>query len=82
MNHTLGIIELDLHGKTVCQANVTIENALRRKGGAYTIRLIHGHNMGTAIKTAVMERYNGDIRVLNIRQGKNPGITELVLREL
>ena len=77
-----GIIELDLHGKNVFQAQVAIDAVLRRaKAGTYRIRIIHGYNSGTEIRNFIREHYTLDDRIKRIQSGLNPGITELVLRE-
>lgn len=80
-----GILELDLHGMTCEQAKVKIDAALRRVGrSTYYIRLIHGYHGGTRIQEMISEEYGygRHEKVIRIRPGSNPGITELVLREL
>lgn len=80
-----GIIELDLHNLNCGQAKIKIDSLLRRAGGSiYTIRLIHGYRGGTRIKEMIGEEYGcgRHEKVLRIRPGANPGITELILREL
>ncbi len=74
------IIELDLHGKNAYQARVALDAALRRRGGAYRIRVIHGENRGTALRDTVREEYAAAPGVLRLEYG--PGYTDLVLREL
>lgn len=75
-----GIVELDLHGKTVYQARVAIDAALRRAGkGTYRIRVIHGFHGGTALRDMIRAEYCG--RVLRMETGIDPGVTDLVLRE-
>lgn len=76
-----GVTELDLHGKNRHQAAVAIDSALRKSAGVYRIRLIHGHNSGTAIRELIDERYSRHPKVLRVVRGANPGVTELVLRE-
>ncbi len=77
-----GIVTLDIHGMTCYQAGVAVDAALRRAKGVYCIRIIHGGNHGSALKDMVSDRYGKHPQVLRIRQGANPGQTELVLREL
>ena len=82
---TAGILALDLHGLTGGQAKIKIDSTLRRAGGStYIVRLIHGYRGGTRIKEMIDEEYGygRHEKVLQIRPGTNPGITELVLREL
>lgn len=75
-----GIVELDLHGKTVYQARISIDAALRRAGrGVYRIRLIHGCHGGTALRDMIRSEYA--LRVPRLETGIDPGITDLVLRE-
>ena len=75
-----GIVELDVHGKNVYQAQIALEAALRRAGGGiYRIRVIHGYHGGTALRDMVRRRYAH--RVLRLETGLGPGITDLVLRE-
>lgn len=76
------IIEIDLHGRNTYQARISIDAALRRAGkNAHRIRIIHGHNSGTALMDFVREEYADHPRVLRIASGTNRGITELILRE-
>ena len=75
------IIELDVHGMTLCQAQIAVDAALRRAGGAYRIRVIHGYRGGTALRDGIRERYAAHPKVLRVELGLNPGQTDLVLRE-
>ena len=77
-----GIRELDLHGFTCYQAQVAIDAALRRATGAtYRIRIIHGYNHGTDIRTMVRREYARHPKVIRVELGLNQGVTDLVLRE-
>lgn len=79
---TSAILEVDLHGCTVCQGEVAIDAALRRaKAGTYRIRVIHGYQSGTALRDMVRRRYAKHPKVLRLEMGMNPGVTDLVLRE-
>lgn len=75
-----GIVELDLHGKNQYQARLTVEAALRRSTGVYRLRLIHGHNSGTALRDMIFEEYSKHPKVLRLEK-KGESVTELVLRE-
>lgn len=76
------IITIDLHGCTQDEAARIIDRALARAGqGTYRIRLVHGYNRGTALKTMIQDYYRYDAKVKRIVPGENMGITELVLRE-
>jgi hypothetical protein len=80
-----GIVEIDLHGMNSYQARISIDSQLRRADGSvYYIRLIHGFHSGTNLKNMIQDVYgNGsNKKVLRVKAGSNPGITELVLREL
>lgn len=76
---TGGIVEIDLHGKNVYQARLTIDAALRRaRNGTYRLRIIHGYQGGTALRDMVRQEYAGRVaRVVILDQGR----TDLVLRE-
>lgn len=76
-----GVITLDLHGKTQYQAQVALEAALRRRGGAYRIRVIHGYGHNTRLRDMLWEQYQGRPEILRLEAGSNPGQTDLVLRE-
>ena len=76
------IVEVDLHGFTVCQAQVAIDAALRRSKNVYRIRLIHGYNRGTALRDMIRNRYSKHPKVIRLEFGMNQGETDLVLREL
>lgn len=78
---TPGIVELDLHGCNVHQAQVAIQSALRRSRGAYRIRIIHGYNSGSALRDMIRSVYRSHPQVLRLEMGLNQGQTDLVLRE-
>ncbi|MCI6729162.1 MAG: hypothetical protein SOY32_05505 [Candidatus Faecousia sp.] len=78
---TQAVLELDLHGCTVFQAEAAINAALRKSGGVYRIRLIHGCHTGTALRDFIRKRYRNHPKVLRLELGLNPGQTDLVLRE-
>lgn len=75
------VIELDVHGMNTHQACIAIDAALRRAGGAYRIRVIHGYHGGTALRDGIRSRYAANAKVLRIELGLNQGQTDLVLRE-
>lgn len=79
---TEAFITLDLHGKNLHQARVSIDAALRRAQGAYALRIIHGYNHGSAISDMIRESYGTHPRVLRLQNGPRAGCTELVLRDL
>lgn len=82
---TSGVIEVDLHGLRVEDAIKKAESEVKKaSSGVYIIRLIHGYHGGTRIRDAIEEEfsYGRNEKVKRIKQGSNPGITELVLREL
>ena len=59
------IVTADLHGRTIYQAGITIDALLRRSGGVYRIRLVHGRHP----------------KVKRLVRSPDGGTTELVLRE-
>ncbi|MBR0040830.1 MAG: Smr/MutS family protein [Oscillospiraceae bacterium] len=75
------IVELDVHGMTLYQAQTAVDAALKRAGGAYRIRVIHGYRGGTALRDGIRERYAAHPKVRRVELGLNPGETDLVLRE-
>ena len=75
------ILELDVHGMTLYQAQIAIDAALKRAGGAYRIRVIHGYHGGTALRDGIRARYAAHPKVLRVELGLNQGQTDLVLRE-
>lgn len=80
-----GIIEVDVHGMRTEEAIKQISLKLNSTSNAtYKIRIIHGYNGGTRIKSAIREEfgYGREPKVKRITEGDNPGITELILREL
>ena len=85
MNLTSGIIEVDLHGLRTEEAVKKAKSEVSKASASvYIIRLIHGYHGGTRIREAIEDEfsYGREEKVKRIRQGSNPGITELVLREI
>ena len=77
-----GIIELDIHGMNSYQAKVSIDSAIKRgERFAYRIRVIHGCNNGTTLKSLVRNTYQQHPRVLRLETRLGEGVTDLVLRE-
>lgn len=76
------MLEIDLHGKTLYQARVALDAALRRVTRAdYRLRVIHGYRQGSALKQMLREEYLNHPKVLRFEASFNPGETILVLRE-
>ncbi len=76
------IMEVDLHGCNIHQAQIAIDAALKRSKGAYRIRLIHGYTRGHALKDMIRQRYTHHPSVIRLEYGMNQGETDLILREL
>lgn len=77
-----GIIVIDLHGKNTYQAKIILDSALRKADKAvYRLRIIHGHQSGTAIKDMISEDYGNHHKVIRLHK-INDSITDLILREL
>ena len=76
-----GVVELDLHGCNVHQAQIAIDAALKRNRGVYRIRLIHGYHGGQALRDMIRTRYGRHPSVIRLELGLNLGQTDLVLRE-
>ena len=77
---TQAVSQLDLHGKNVYQARVTIDAALRRAKGICRLRLIHGCHGGTAIRDMIFEEY-ADHPAVKRLQRIDGATTDLILRE-
>ncbi len=76
------VIEIDLHGLNLEQAREEIDAALRRADmSVYRVRVIHGHNNGTAIRDMIYAEYRWHMKVIRIARGRTEGQTDLVLRE-
>ncbi len=79
------VIEIDLHGLRTDEAIRKVKNEVNKAPrSVYTIRVIHGYHGGTSIRSAIMDEfsYGRCDKVIRAKPGSNPGITELVLREL
>jgi DNA-nicking Smr family endonuclease len=78
-----GIIELDVHQMNKFQAKTYIDSRLKQaKDDVYVIRIIHGYHNGTALRDMIRKEYRKNPKVKRIELSLNPGITDLVLREL
>ena len=79
-----GIKEIDVHGCNRNQAMTYIWRAVKNaEGSVYIVKVIHGYNGGTVIKDAIRKEYGtGKNRVIRITGGDNPGVTNLILREI
>lgn len=78
-----GILEVDLHGLNQHQAKIKIDSVLRSScKGVYRIRIIHGYTGGTALRDMVRKTYRSHPKIIRVELGMNPGVTDLVLREL
>lgn len=78
------LIELDVHGLTVDQAIVKIEEQIKKANtGTYRIRVIHGFHRGNRIQQGIYREIGHGLnpKVLRITGGDNLGITEIILRE-
>ncbi|MDO4939800.1 MAG: hypothetical protein Q4E54_07575 [Lachnospiraceae bacterium] len=78
------IIEVDCHGLNTEQAvNKVRETVNKADSGTYRIRVIHGYNGGTRIKSAIKEEfsYGREPKILRIEPGDNMGVTDLIIRE-
>lgn len=76
-------VKIDLHGLRQDEAIKVINKAIAAADSTtYQIRLIHGYNRGTSLRSMIYEEYRYDPKVKRIMPGDNPGITVLVIREL
>ncbi len=77
------IITIDLHGLFRDEAIKTIDKALKNADNSiYQIKLVHGYNRGTSLKSMIIDEYRYHPKVLRVKPGDNLGTTILVLREL
>ncbi|MCR6544266.1 Smr/MutS family protein [Dehalobacterium formicoaceticum] len=82
-NQPQGIVDLDIHGMNKYQAKILIDNRLKSAAAdIYIIRVVHGYHSGTELRDMVRKEYKGNPKVKRIQYGMNPGVTELILREL
>ena len=79
-----GIKTIDVHGCNRNQAMTYIWRAVKNSDqSVYTVQVIHGFNNGTVIKDTIRNEYGkGNNKVVRICPGDNPGVTNLILREL
>ena len=71
---------LDLHNMNVCQARIRLNAALKKATSAdYRLRVIHGYNLGSAIKQMVYREFADHPKVLRLETNQ-PRETILVLR--
>lgn len=77
------VLELDVHGMTKYQAKIYIDSQLKKvKGSTYRIRIIHGYQNGTQLRDMIRKEYRSHPKICRLEVGINPGITDLVLREI
>jgi DNA-nicking Smr family endonuclease len=78
-----GILEIDVHELNKFQAKTYIDSRLKQAANdIYVIRVIHGYRNGTALRDMIRKEYRKNPKVKRIELSMNPGITDLVLREL
>ena len=78
-----GIVELDIHGLNKRQAKNLIDSRLRTASkGLYRLRIIHGYRMGTELREMVRSVYKKHPKVIRLELNIDPGVTDLVLKEL
>jgi DNA-nicking Smr family endonuclease len=78
-----GIIELDVHQMNKFQAKTYIDSRLKQaQNDVYVIRIIHGYHSGTALRDMIRKEYRNNPKIKRVELSLNPGITDLVLREL
>ena len=76
------IITIDLHGLFREDAMKKIDKALKSAdSGTYQIKLIHGYNRGTSLKSMIVEEYRYHPKVLRVKPGATLGTTILVRLE-
>lgn len=82
-NTSNGVVELDIHGMTKYQAKVSIDSRLKQATlDIYILRVVHGYHSGTELRDMVRKEYKSHPKVKRVQYSMNPGVTELILREL
>ena len=77
------LVTVELHGLRQDEAVKVIDRALAAADAStYQLRLIHGYNRGTSLRSMIYDEYRYEKKVKRIIPGDNPGITILVLKEL
>ena len=75
--------DIDLHGMTREEAIRVIDRAVATADPSiYQIRLIHGFNRGTNLRSMIYDEYRYETKIKRIVPGDNPGVTILIMREL
>ncbi len=75
-------VNIDLHNMRKEEAVRVIDRAIEAADSStYQIRLIHGFNRGTRLRTMIYEEYQYAPKVKRVIPGDNQGITILVMRE-
>lgn len=78
-----GVSEIDVHQMNRQQAKVYIDSQLKRaKKDVYTLRIVHGYHGGTKLRDMIRKEYKGNPKVIRIELTMNPGVTDLIIREL
>ena len=79
------ITEIDIHGMRPEEAVKTISGIIEKAPEhVYRIRVIHGYHRGNALQKAIYDEFDyfhTSDKVIRLKGGSNPGITEIVLRE-
>ena len=76
-------VKIDLHGLNREEAIRVIDKAIAGAGPmTYRLKLIHGYHRGTSLRSMIKDWYQYDAKVKRIIPGDDPGVTELVLKEL
>ncbi len=70
---------LDLHGMSVIEAKVFLNNYLAKAKGPKSIMIIHGYRQGSALQQFVRKQYNHP-KIARKFIMLNPGETEFVLK--
>ena len=77
------IVEVDVHGMIQRQAYSAIDQAIKNANQqTYIIRVIHGYQHGTTLRNGIRKRYRSHPKIKRIELSMNPGITDLILKDL
>ncbi|MDD4170003.1 MAG: hypothetical protein PHD36_07095 [Desulfotomaculaceae bacterium] len=65
------------------QAKIYLDSRLKQAAAdVYIIRVVHGYHGGTELREMIRKEYKHNPKVKRVQKSLNPGVTELILREL
>lgn len=78
-----GMLEIDVHQMNRLQAKNYINAQLKKvPKDIYVLRVVHGYNSGTKLRDMIRKEYKNNPKVIRMELSMNPGVTDLILRDL